>query len=178
MCLDRPTEECIYELVREGRLEIDDEGRVWRIAVSVPGPGKTRRIVASQRRRAERLASNGYLTIVQSRHGHYVETTAARVIWYHFYGTIPPGLTVNHRNGVKTENRPANLELATSREQSIHRDHIIRTGATSKLTEVQVVEIRRRLAAGESARAIAKAFNAGMTTVGHIQHGRTWKHLL
>ena len=37
-----------------------------------------------------------------------------------FIGTRPEGMVVNHKNGVKTDNRLENLEYITSRENTIH----------------------------------------------------------
>ncbi len=45
---------------------------------------------------------------------------AHRLVWRHFCGSIPEGLTINHRNGMKKDNRPGNLELATYSQQMIH----------------------------------------------------------
>lgn len=45
---------------------------------------------------------------------------AHRIIWEQVNGLIPEGMTINHRNGVKDDNRIANLELATVRENIHH----------------------------------------------------------
>lgn len=47
----------------------------------------------------------------------------------------------------------------------------------SKLTEEQVLEIRRRAALREPIQNIAKDFNIGVSTVSTIRHRHTWKHL-
>jgi hypothetical protein len=45
---------------------------------------------------------------------------AHRMIWESVHGPIPDGMQINHINGVKTDNRLANLELATPSENLLH----------------------------------------------------------
>lgn len=110
---------------------------------------------------------------------------AHRLVWRHFNGRIPDGLTVNHRNGVKDDNRPSNLELATYVDQMYHAiDELGRhaclqqDGASNhqaKLTDQQVIEIRRRRAAGEQLVPIANDFGIAMQTVSKIARGDSWR---
>ena len=58
------------------------------------------------------------------------------------------------------------------------RNQVNRSGEAhgmSTLTEAQVIEIRERYAAGESAVPIADEFGVSMPTVTHIVMGQTWK---
>lgn len=45
---------------------------------------------------------------------------AHRMIWESVHGPIPAGLQINHINGVKHDNRIANLELVTPSENTRH----------------------------------------------------------
>jgi hypothetical protein len=83
---------------------------------------------------------------------HYgVEKVAHRVIWEAANGRqIPDGLTINHWDGVKDNNRPDNLDLATDSEQIMHSwwlgsyegKRLGENAPRAKLTNAQVVEIR------------------------------------
>ena len=73
-----------------------------------------------------------------------------RLVYEAFVGPIPKGITINHIDGDRTNNRLGNLELATMREQMIHayatglqkRAKGEARGAVAKLTEKDVREIR------------------------------------
>jgi hypothetical protein len=47
----------------------------------------------------------------------------------------------------------------------------------SKITEVQVLEIKQRLAKGETQKNIAKDYNISKRAVSDINCGRTWSHV-
>ena len=49
-----------------------------------------------------------------------VNASAHRLVWRHFHGPIPDGMTINHKNGKKQDNRPENLEVMTYAEQTKH----------------------------------------------------------
>lgn len=66
--------------------------------------------------RAEHLGTGNYGWV---RTGPCV-VPAHRVIWIAADGEIPPGLQVNHMNGLKWDNRRANLELVTIGNNARH----------------------------------------------------------
>tara|TARA_Y100000310_G_scaffold292597_1_gene321484 strand:+ start:1118 stop:1477 length:360 start_codon:yes stop_codon:yes gene_type:complete len=110
-----------------------------------------------------------------------VNALAHRLVYKHFFGPIPPDLTVNHKNGVKDDNRPENLELATHREQQMHSRHVLKHGRLdqngeknpmAKLTDAQVAEIRSRRGAGEQLTSIASDFGIAFQTVSKIARGQ------
>lgn len=112
-----------------------------------------------------------------------VSVFAHRVIWEHVHGPIAPGLTINHRNGIKADNRIANLELASVRDNV---RHAVSTGlrpgrkgteaAHAKLTEEQVRDIRARCSK-DRVTDIARDYNVSQWTISSIKHNRTWKHV-
>jgi len=172
-------EDIVYTAVINGDLQIDQKGRIWRIRIR-QGDRWTRKVrkINCCRRRAEHRTPIGYLQIRMMTDGVRVHASAHRVVWRHLRGPIPNGLTINHKNGRKDDNRPENLELATQSEQAIHAVHVLKVGRTvnqkgeqnhaCKLTDVQVVEIRKRRLLGEKLSSIAADFDVTFQTISRI----------
>lgn len=119
-------EQAAYSAVKMGELEIDSAGRVWRIAARRWDRWrKATRSIPCERRRAEKTAGAGYLQIRVMLGGHRTHALAHRLVWLHFNGPIPDGITINHKNGIRSDNRPENLELATPAEQTAHATAVL-----------------------------------------------------
>lgn len=150
-------------------LEIDAEGRIWR----------TRPI----RKRAENQTGTGYLQIRAMLEGTRWHVLAHRLVWRHFVGPIPGQMTINHRNGIKTDNHPGNLELATMSEQAVHATHVLgvrprlldqngEKNAAAKLTDTDVMVIRHRYAiGGVTQAALAKEYGVSFQAISKIVRG-------
>lgn len=89
---------------------------------------------------------------------------------------------VNHKNGIKTDNRVVNLEWSTESENTQHAHRIglmpIRKGEKSghvKLTDNQVLEIRS--IKGKKLSDIALEYGVAKATVHAIITRRNWDHI-
>lgn len=106
---------------------------------------------------------------------------AHRVVWMAANGPIPDGLEINHRNGIKTDNRLANLELVTRSENMRHACALgLKSNAgerhpTAKLTWAAVREIRSRHASGVAKADLARRFGVHRRTINDIVLGNNWK---
>lgn len=164
-----------------GDLEIRPDGTVWRLrkrgwdrwqgkAISRP----------CQPIRAEH-DSGEYYQVRAMLDGKRVMALAHRLVWLHFKGPIPMGMTINHRNGAKKDNRLDNLELATNAEQQLHATRVLMVGhacrqngpqnSMAKLSTEQVQMIRDRRATGESLKSIAMDFGVTFQTISKIATG-------
>lgn len=173
-------EDEVYSAVESGELTIDSTGRIWRVAARRGNrwTGKTNRVPCVPRR-AENFTGD-YLQVRVMFDGQRVHALAHRLVWLHLHGPIPMGLTVNHWNGNKTDNRPSNLELATPAEQSAHSRTTLRRGRLNqwgphnpmvKLTTAQVREICSRRSSGELLRVLAADYGVREQTISRIARG-------
>ena len=104
------------------------------------------------------------------RDGRRICGLAHRLVWQHVHGDIPAGLTVKHKNGLKDDNRPENLELATISEQAKHshrsglRDQHGEKNPSVKLTDNAVAQIRLAYdQGGHDMQALAERFGVSFT---------------
>lgn len=62
-----------------------------------------------------------YQKVSMSRPGEkQVDVSVHRVVWQSFNGPIEAGLQINHKNGIKHDNRLDNLETCTASENQLH----------------------------------------------------------
>lgn len=96
-------------LLRDSVLSIDAEGKIWRHTMRVHG-----RLKAMPARRAENVGAKGYLRLtLQMPNGKLGSIQAHRVVWTWLNGPIPDGMQINHKDCVKSNNAPSNLEVVT-----------------------------------------------------------------
>lgn len=96
-------------------------------------------------------SGDGYMkTMLLGDDGKYKSWTVHLFIMLAFVGDKPKGLEVNHKNGIKSDNRVGNLEYVTRSENVLHSfKHGLEQpmrgekNPTAKLTNEQVLEIRR-----------------------------------
>jgi hypothetical protein len=83
--------------------QIDQDGRVWRIAEMRMG------IISSCERRRAEYPSKGYLRIRMSINGVRIRVSAHRIVYRHFKGDIPQNSIINHDDLKRSNNHPDNL---------------------------------------------------------------------
>lgn len=126
-------------------------------------------------------------------YGHFypafrVNLYAHRVAWELANGApVPAGMFVMHACDNPACVNPAHLSVGTqsdnmqdcARKGRAHRVSLQgEAHPNAKLTEAQVVEIRRRKGAGESIAVLAREFSVSEALIYFIANGRAWRHVL
>ena len=176
----------IYKSVLNKELIISENGEIWRIAKrGWDRWSKNVRTNKCKKVRAEHDVGE-YLTIRTMYNGRRFTTGAHRLVYFHFYGKIPKGKTVNHKDGNKKNNHPNNLELLTDKQQIFHARNVLKRGKLdqngdknnmSKLTKRQVKKIIQRRKKGEKLLSIAKDYDITFQHVSRLYKKQRWGHL-
>jgi len=102
----------------EGLYEVSDMGEVRSVNRVVMRQGKLLR--RSGRSCKNHTNRNGYLLVWLSKGGRSLGYSVHQLVARAFIGLPAEGEQVNHKNGVKTDNRPSNLEWLTFTENVRH----------------------------------------------------------
>lgn len=179
-------EDVLLSLVKSGEMEIDAEGRIWRVKKRGGNPSRNYAVRPCPRVRAEYPQRGGYLLVTTTINGKKTTASAHRVVWTHFNGPIPDGLTINHKNGIKDDNQPANLETATYSDQRRHAINTLDVNRNrpkgelnphAQLTAYQVIAVRALRVNGTPVKEIARMYGMKPRAISAICHRRTWKHI-
>ena len=89
---------------------------------------------------------------------------------------------VNHKNGIRNDNRVVNLEWVTGEENVDHKKTVLNQGDTfkgtsngnSSLVEKDVIAIRESTL---SRKELAKIYNISVTQIGRILTRKLWTHI-
>lgn len=129
------------------------------------------------------ISKSKYYSIRMKTNGKNTSFLFHRIIALAFIPNPENKPQVNHINGIKTDNRIENLEWVTGSENI---QHAFNTGlnqgrkgenhASSKLTELQVLEIRK-LKNTMTQQKIGELFGVKYQIIGNILRNENWKHI-
>lgn len=131
-------------------------------------------ILKTYTRPPQKHSLTGYCGIGLYDRGKFKMSSVHRLVASAFFGTIPTGVQVNHKDGNGRNNHISNLELCSPEQNGRHaRDYLNHGG--QKLTR-ENVEIIRREYDGKlvTDRVLAKRFGVCIAAINHARHGRTW----
>lgn len=148
-----------------------------------------------KKKKMKQYDQRGYRYVFLFYDGKRFKKTTHRLVAQHFIPNPENKPQINHKNGVRSDNRVENLEWATSKENIRHsfdcngrkmseyqKMKIGDSGRGSKnhkttLTESIVREILIMLSKKVKRKEICKTFHASKSVVAHIAQRRSWKHV-
>lgn len=127
---------------------------------------------------------NGYHRITLFVRGQHRKFFMHRLVAQAFMSRPSSQHEVNHKNGVKTDNRIENLEWVSKSENSLHAIRsglqIVKRGTDApgaKLTEQQVIDLYLARKRGEKNVSISRRTGVNHKTVSDIWLGKRWAWL-
>lgn len=157
------------------------DGRVFSHFVK-SGIGGQYRLDYSSARALKGTDYRGYLKVTVKVGGKQRPIPVHVMVADAFIGPRPDGLEVRHLDGIKRNTRHSNLKYGSAKENGEDRAKLgesargERNGATD-FTAADVLEIRKRHAAGESCAAIGRSLQRGRSTIHAIVTRQSWKYL-
>jgi len=164
----------------EGLYEVSDLGKVKGLERYCICKSKTR--IVSEKIKNLRFDKYGYLRSSFSKLGIVSTIQVHRLVALAFISNPENKKTVNHKNGIKTDNRVENLEWNTTLENNLHsREHGLnknsgQTHYKAKLTNKEVFDIKYN-SNGISQKSLSKKYNVCHQTISQIKTGNIWKKI-
>lgn len=124
----------------------------------------------------------GYCYVQLNHGGEYRTAFVHRLVAATFIGQATEGMQVNHRNGVKADNRVENLEYATASQNSLHRCRVLGhgrgdTNGKRKLRSGLIPAIRIMARDGDRLCDVARLLGVSRAAIANVVSGRTWAHI-
>jgi len=150
---------------------VGNDGSVWSKKSKYPSHRMWHKLAGSNDRyKTVRLYKSGAANVYVLIH---------KLIAFAFIGPRPIGFTINHVDGVKTNNAASNLEYVTQQDNIRHAWRcglaVARPGekhSAAKLSDAQVHEIMRLLAVGKSQQQIATQFGVSRPLISLYKNGK------
>lgn len=155
----------------------------------VSNQGRVKRIMARYRNRKGGILVNfvnrGYSKVGLCRNKHEKCFSVHRLVLMAFIGLPQEKQECNHKNGIKTDNRPENLEWVTKSENKFHSYRVLgaqtlkgELHGQAKLTDMKVMEIKQFLLEGvKTQKQLADIYKIDPSTISRIKSNKRWGHV-
>lgn len=172
----------------EGHYECSSFGRIRSIDRYVKAGANSKNKIQIKRGRIlkQEICNSGYFRLELKRDGFVKKFLVHRIVALCFiYNENKEKDCVNHKNGIKTDNRSDNLEWINRSENQKHAYSLglqkravgSQRGRVCKLNESVVFLIKKNLKSGEMCLNLAKKYNVNASTIYNIKNKKTWAHV-
>lgn len=144
--------------------------RGYKDLYEVSSAGQVRRI-RDGRFSKPSLNDRGYLRYTLSKGHKFNWIYAHRVVFEAFYGAIPKGQQINHKNGIKDDNRLENLEICTQAENNKHAREVLKKKPMSKPSQ-SLHPLAKFVIDYDACKELGKRVGVDATHILNIREGR------
>lgn len=135
------------------------------------------------------IDKDGYAVLTPQNPSHRRTLKVHRLVYEAFVGPIEHPKCINHKNGIKADNRIENLEAVSISENTLHGFQVLgRQGKNTnpcrgednhnaKFTNDDVRNMRKLYETGQTIREIASSYDAAVYSVRRIIARKAWRHL-
>lgn len=169
------------KLIEKGVIEIRSDGSVWRLKHGKGGRGWR---VCKPYLAGSVHSHSKYRVISWMEKGTFYTVRAHRLVYVHFFGMIPEGYEIHHKNNNKIDNRPENLEVVTHKvnmrraaDDGLYPDKNGSNNPCARVDETIIERACKELVTGETVVVVAREMGIGKHILYNVLHGRTWGHL-
>lgn len=136
----------------------------------------------SNRWLARTVSKDGYSRVCMQVDGKTVNRQIHRLVAEAFIPDDGEKEHAAHIDGVKSNNHASNLRWSTRAEneadKATHGTKVLGMSQKSaRLCDKDIPEIRKRIASGETNRAIASDYGVSDVAISKIRRGKTWTHI-
>lgn len=164
----------------EGRYEVSSSGKVKTVGRFINAPRGRQRWI-NEAELSTHITSRGYVQTMFKVGQKNFPQLVHRLVATAFIENPESLPQVNHMDGNKLNNHASNLEWCTSKENCAHarRERLYepargQNAGGAKLTNEQVLEIRKRLSSGETHESISLDYPVNRTVITRIASGARW----
>lgn len=164
----------IISMIDSGILKIDSMGLIWKCQ------SKHKEYDGYRVHHPRLIGHNnhGYIRIgIYNKDGKTVHAFAHRIVFMFYNGDIPEGIQVNHKNGIKHDNRLSNLELMTQSQNIRHAFHVLKRKMGNHTNIPRHWKIPREAIeviknSTESVKDLAEKYSVTTTRINQIRGGK------
>lgn len=169
----------------EGMYQISNDGIVKGLPRQVMRKDGIKGPKLNERQLKGSINSAGYLTVTLSYNGKAESKFIHRIVAETFIENRNNLEQVNHKDRNKLNNKVANLEWMTARDNSLHGNELESdkernrgvANPNSKLKTNDVFEIREMREKGMKIQEIADEYDVHNSVISNICNGKSWRHV-
>lgn len=126
---------------------------------------------------------NGYLAVNLRGPDGLKFVAVHRLVGFAFVPNPDNNPQINHKNGIKTDNRVENIEWCTRSQNIQHSIHVLKVfpvgerNPQAKLTDLIVVKIREEHSSGMKIAALSDKYSVTKKVIYNIVKRIDWKHV-